>query len=140
MPALTADRNTPSRAGHLFGDPLAVGALIFAGAMYALDANGDAVTATAGGNKVRGVSHRYASQAAGDTMVDGRRGVYRFENDAGAITRADIGATAYVVDDNTVAKTGTAIAGTVLDVDDVGVWVEIGFSGAGDTNGGSGGA
>ncbi|MCY1460857.1 hypothetical protein D9M71_784510 [compost metagenome] len=57
--------------------------------------------------------------------------MFAFANSAAGdeITRADIGATAYIVDDQTVAKTdGTStrsVAGTIRDVDSDGVWVEI---------------
>jgi hypothetical protein len=130
MTALTADRNTPRREGLSFQDPIAAGAAIFAGAMYALDATGNAVTATAAGPAVRAVAQTAAIAANGDTVVEGRRGVFRFENDTGAgqLTRAAIGAKAFVLDDGTVSSAGTAVAGIVLDVDDVGVWVEIGTS------------
>jgi hypothetical protein len=59
-----------------------------------------------------------------------RRGVLSFANSAAGdlITRADIGKSAYVVDDQTVAKTsGSAtrsIAGIIRDVDAQGVWVQ----------------
>ncbi|WP_422096998.1 hypothetical protein [Variovorax sp.] len=126
--ALTADRNTPRREGVCFSDPLAAAALIFAGAMYALDATGNAVKATAGGTAVRAVAQRRADQAGGHTRVDGERGIYCFENGTAgaAISRANIGAVAYVVDDQTVGKTGTAVAGVIVDFDDRGVWVDIG--------------
>jgi len=61
-----------------------------------------------------------------------RTGVFRFANSAGAdeIALADVGADAWIVDDQTVAKTdGTASrskAGRIMDVDAHGVWVSIG--------------
>lgn len=134
--SLTADRNTPRRDGVQFSDPVAAGARIFAGALYALDAAGNAVPAgAAGAGNARGVAQAQADNsagAAGDIRVDGRGGVYRFDNSAAAdlIARADIGETAYVVNDSTVAKTDNAgarkVAGTIVDVDDVGVWVRVG--------------
>ena len=128
MTALTADRNTPRRPGSQFSDPLANAAQIFAGALYALDNAGNAVEATAGGNHVRAVAQIRADQAAGDTHIEGERGVFCFENGlaGAAITRAEIGDVAYVVDDQTVGKTGTAIAGVIVDVDDLGIWVDVG--------------
>ena len=59
-----------------------------------------------------------------------RRGVFRYGNSASTdlITRAEIGKPCYVVDDQTVAKTSSSatrpVAGTVFDVDALGVWVE----------------
>lgn len=128
MTALTADRNTPRRDGREMSDPLAAGAVIFAGALYALDNTGNAVKATAGGNAARGVAQAQAVQANGDSRVQGRRGTYRFANSAGAaeVTRAHIGQPAFVADDQTVGKTGTAVAGLVLDVEDGDVWVDVG--------------
>lgn len=128
MAALTADRNTPQREGVRVSDPLAAGALIFTGALYALDNAGNAVAATAGGTAVRAVAIQRGDQAKGDERVEGERGTFCFENGAAgaAITRADIGKVAYVVDDQTVGKTGTAVAGVIADVDDLGIWLDVG--------------
>ncbi|WP_238913803.1 hypothetical protein [Achromobacter insolitus] len=128
MTALTADRNTPRRDGVQVADPLAAGVVIFTGSMYALDATGNATPATAAGNAVRAVAESQASTAAGDMIVEGRKGSYRFANSAGAaeLTRADIGKPAYVADDQTVGKTGTAVAGLVLDIDNGEVWIDVG--------------
>ena len=128
MAALTQDRPTPEREGRLVSDPLAANAVVFAGALYVLDADGNATPATAAAaNPVRAVALARASQPHGDQRVDGVLGVlFRFDNDGDAITRADIGSDAFVVDDQTVAKTGTAKAGVVVDVDEAGVWVRIG--------------
>jgi len=128
--ALTKDRNTPRRAGEDRSDPLATSAVIYAGALVVLDANGDAAPATtATGLTVRGIAQESVSQAAGDTTVATRTGEHRLVND-GSITRADIGNTCYIVDDQTVAQTdgtGTrSAAGKITDVDSVGVWVDIG--------------
>ena len=127
MTALTQDRPTPERDGRRVSDPLAAAAVIYAGALYVLDSAGAAAAATAAATTpVRAVATARASAAAGDSRVEGALGVFRFDNDGDAITRADIGATVYVVDDQTVAKTGTAKAGVVVDVDEAGVWVRIG--------------
>ena len=66
---------------------------------------------------------------AGSTdLVKGERAVFCFENSTGVaeIKRPDIGSNAYVADDHTVSKTGSSIAGEVIDIDDAGVWVAIG--------------
>ena len=71
------------------------------------------------------------SGAAGAVRIQSSRGVFPFANSAAGdqITRADIGANAYIVDDQTVAKTnGTntrSVAGVIRDVDSDGVWIEI---------------
>jgi hypothetical protein len=68
--------------------------------------------------------------ADGAISVRVERGIFRFKNSTSgdAITRSDIGATCYIVDDEQVAKTnGTntrSAAGKVWDVDALGVWVE----------------
>jgi len=135
MPALTKDRNTVRRDGVQFSDPVAAATRIFAGSLVCLDASGNAVPgSTATTLKARGLAQEQVDNsagAAGDLRIETRRGVFPFANSAAAdeITRADIGATAYIVDDQTVAKTdGTSTrsaAGTIRDVDSDGVWVEI---------------
>lgn len=132
--ALTADRDTPERAGVDFSFPVAAATKIYAGALVALNAAGDAVpgatatTLTAVGRADEQVDN---TGAAGDKVVAVRKGVFRFGNSAAgdAITKAEIGADAYIVDDETVAGTdgtGTrSVAGKIVDVDADGVWVEI---------------
>lgn len=134
--ALNKDRNTKRRDGSLLSDPVAAAAILYVGAMYALNAAGDAVPAgTAGAGTVRGVVRERADNtggAAGAIRVEGQTGVHQFANSAAAdlITRADIGKKCYVVDDETVAKTDNAAArkaaGTIVDVDAAGVWVDVG--------------
>jgi hypothetical protein len=71
--------------------------------------------------------------AAGDILGKVKPGVYRWANSAAAdlITTAERGDLCYIVDDQTVAKTdGTAtrsVAGRIVDVDSIGVWVATGF-------------
>lgn len=128
MAALTDNRNTPRRGeAMLVGDPVAASTVLYAGGMYVLDATGAAKPAVAADKKpVRAVSTRLSVPA--DETVPGERGVFRFDNSTAgaAITRADIGNNAFVADDSTVSKAGSCIAGEIIDVDDVGVWVHIG--------------
>jgi hypothetical protein len=136
MAALTQSRNTKRRDGRLTSDPVAAATKIFAGSMIALDATGYAVPAgTAGAGPARAIAKQEIDNtdgADGALRVEGERTVGAFGNSAAAdlIARADIGATAYVVDDQTVAKTdGGATreaAGVIVDVDADGVWVAIG--------------
>jgi len=136
MAALTKSRNTRVRTGARFSDPLAAAAVVFAGGMVMLDAAGNAVPGkTAVGLIARGVAQYSVDNsagAAGDLTVESEPGVYQFDNSAAAdlITRAEIGDIAYVVDDQTVAKTNggatRSAAGTIEDVDADGVWVRIG--------------
>ena len=134
MAALTGDRNTPRRERGNETHPVKAATTIFAGSLVCLDASGWAVpgststTLTAVGRAEMRVVN---SGANGDLSVDIRRGRFRFGNSASGdlITRADIGKSAYVVDDQTVAKTNggstRSVAGTIRDVDAQGVWVEI---------------
>jgi hypothetical protein len=133
--ALTKDRNTKRRDGVQFNDPVAASTRIYAGSLMCLDASGNAVPgSTSTTLKARGVPPEQVDNsagAAGDLRIESRRGVFPFANSAAAdeITRADIGSNAYIVDDQTVAKTdGTttrSVAGVIRDVDSDGVWIEI---------------
>lgn len=136
MTALTKDRATGRRDGRQVSDTLASATTIYAGGMYMLNATGAAIPAAAQSGAttwvVRAVAARRASSAAGDAVVEGETGVYCFDNSASAdeITRAEIGAACYAVDDQTVAKGSDSSkrpkAGIVFDVDVSGVWVRIG--------------
>lgn len=135
MPALSSERNTISRDGRIFAGPVAAAKKIWQGALVALDAAGNvtpgATATTLHGAAVAEETVDNLAGAAGDKSVSMRRGTFRFDNSAAgdAITRADIGNSAYIVDDQTVAKTnGTntrSIAGVIRDVDALGVWVEL---------------
>lgn len=107
--------------------------MIFAGAMFTLDAAGNAKPAVLADKKpVHAVATERAVQAEGADLVKGERTVFRLDNAgaAKAITRAEIGANAFVVDDQTVGKTGSSVAGEIVDVDETGVWVDIGKAAA----------
>lgn len=133
--ALTKDRNTVRRDGVQYSDPVAAATRIFGGSLVCLNAAGNAVPgSTSATLKARGVAQEHVDNrdgAAGDLRVESRRGVFPFANSTSTdeITRADIGASAYIVDDQTVAKTSAtntrSIAGVIRDVDSNGVWVEI---------------
>ena len=133
--ALTKDRNTVRRDGVQYSDPVAAATRIFAGSLLCLNAAGNAVPGSLSATlKARGVAQEHVDNrdgAAGDLRIESRRGVFPFANSTSTdeITRADIGASAYIVDDQTVAKTSAtstrSIAGVIRDVDSNGVWVEI---------------
>ncbi|WP_085299257.1 hypothetical protein [Cognaticolwellia mytili] len=131
MPALTKNRATPWRKGEDVNDPVAAGEKIFQGSIVMLDAAKNAVKGKAATNLIaRGVASAEVNNvggAAGAASIASRKGVHRFMND-GSIARIDVGNSAYVVDDQTVAKAsgGTRSAlGSIIDVDAQGVWVEI---------------
>lgn len=133
--ALTKERFSTRREGDRNSDPVAASAVIFAGALVALDASGNAVPGSVAATlTARGVAQATVDNSngsAGDLQVETRKGVFRFNNSAGGdeITRADIGSTCYIVDDETVAKTddesARSAAGVIEDLDADGVWVLI---------------
>lgn len=132
--ALTKDRDTKEKGNTVYDAPVAAAKKIYAGALVALDASGNAVPgATAATLKGFGRAEEQADNsagAAGDIKVRVKRGVFLFANsaDADLITRADIGNNCYIVDDQTVAKTSDtnarSVAGRIDDVDASGVWVD----------------
>lgn len=81
-------------------------AAIFCGALVAINAAGKAVPAGSSG-ALKVVGRAEHSAAAGEAV------------------ETAVGGPAYVVDDETVGKTGTVVAGTVFQVDDDGVWVDL---------------
>lgn len=134
MVALAASRNTLRRDTGRQSHPVKAATSVYQGGIVCLDASGWAVPgAVATTLKTIGCAEETVvnSGANGDKSVKLRRGTFRFGNSAAGdlIARADIGASCYIVDDQTVAKTnGTStrsIAGTIRDVDALGVWVEI---------------
>ena len=128
MTALT--KNTPrTRVGNglRFRDPVAAGAVIFAGALVALNAAGNAIPAIPTATRMRGVALAEADNTGGvigDAGVDFERGAFLVPSN-GSINRTHIGGNVFVVDDNTVGAAGTLIAGKCLDVTPEGVVVEI---------------
>lgn len=135
MVALTSERTGSRREGTDYSDPVAAATKIFGGGIVCLNAAGDATKgATALNLKIIGRAKATADNsagAAGAINVETETGIFRFANSAAGdlIARADIGAGAFLVDDQTVAKTnggGTRSgAGTIVDVDAQGVWIRI---------------
>jgi len=135
MTALTAPRLVSEKAGLTSTAPVAAATTIFLGALVVMD-GGVAKPGFTGLNLVvLGLSEETVDNsggAAGAKNVTTRRGCWRFVNlAADALTAADIGKDAYLVDDQTVAKTSGAntrsIAGKVVDVDAIGAWIRVGF-------------
>jgi hypothetical protein len=134
--ALSSDRNTPRLGGDVRRLPMAAAALIYAGALVCRNAAGYAVKGATALNLVgAGVAQARVDNSAGsagDLEIDVRSGVFRFANSSSgdAITVAEIGDIAWVVDDETVAKTsgsGTrSPAGIITGVDSLGVHVLVG--------------
>ena len=136
MTALATPRNTPERDGAVFVFPMAASVTIFAGALVMLNASGNATPgAVATGQIAVGRAEETVTNGAtaAAAVVAVKAGVFRWGNSASAdaITKAHIGDTCFIVDDQTVALTdGTSTrsaAGTIVDVDDAGVWVRTGL-------------
>ena len=135
--ALTAPRRTPQKyPGTGYSRAVAAGARIFQGGIVCLSATGFAIAGTAAATlKADGMAKETIDNregADGALRVEIERGVFPFGNSAGAdeVTIADIGMIAFVVDDETVARTDggatRSAAGRIEDVDAVGVWVRFG--------------
>lgn len=132
MTVLTGPRNTPRLEAGDRSYGMSV-SKILQGALVVLNAAGYAVKgSTATGLTACGRAEETVDNsggAAGDLRIKVKPGTFQWANSASGdlITIADRGKTAYVVDDQTVAKTdgtGTrSAAGTIVDVDALGVWV-----------------
>ena len=126
MAALATDRDTKRREGIQEGYPVKAAAKIYAGAIGAVDATGYAVPGgVATTLKCVGVSvARYdnTAGASGDLIaVFDKRPHWLANSTAGdLIVLTDVGASCYIVDDQTVAKTnGTStrsVAGKIVNV------------------------
>lgn len=134
MVALVQDRQTPRRSSVDYEFPVEAATKIFGGSIVCLNASGRA-TKGAVSTTLRAVGMADAQAdnstgAAGDIRVKVRRGCYRFANSTAgdAITLANVGADAYIVDDQTVALTNgsntRSVAGVIRAVDEGGVWIE----------------
>lgn len=135
MAALTQDRQTPHRAARDFSFPVAATTKIYGGAIVCITSTGYATKgSTSTTLKAVGIADSAADNSAGangDARVKVKRGTFKFGNSASTdqITLADVGASAYIVDDQTVAKTNgsntRSVAGIIRDVEaDGSVWVE----------------
>lgn len=132
--ALTSDRPTVRREPLDFVFPVEGTKKCITGGIAVINAAGYAEPATtATGKKAVGVFQETVDNtngADGAVSVKVRRGCYRFDNSTAgdAITLADVNDNCYLVDDHTVAKTNgsstRSVAGKIVDVDSVGVWVQ----------------
>ena len=129
---LSKDKNTVSQEGIVLVFPAAASAKVYAGGIGVLNATGYATKGSAAaGLKAVGRIEEFVDNTNG---VDGavtikvKRGVFKFKNSGtDALTRSEIFTDCYIEDDETVCKTvtGKSKAGTVIDIDSDGVWVEI---------------
>jgi hypothetical protein len=134
MTATTEGRQTKRRDGRQFTFGVAAATKLPVGVMAAIAATGFMVNAQAvAAHKVVGVTEFDIDNSGGvDGAIKGsvRKGCYQFANSAGAdqITLTSVGDSAYVVDNQTVAKTSATntrpVAGKIVDVDADGVWID----------------
>lgn len=134
MAALTEGRTTKSREFKTVSRQMLTNVKIFEGSMVVLTAAGYAKPAVTGLSlKSQGRARATVDNtggASGAKTIEIDRGCFHYANSAAGdlITIADLEGTAYLVDDQTVAKTdggGTrSAAGTIVDVDALGVWIK----------------
>ena len=130
MTALSDARNTPKYQGStLRSFPVKGSSKIYQGSLVVLDAGYAKPGATATGLVTVGRAKSTvdnSSGADGDLKIEVESGAFRFAN-GDSIAQANVGALAYVVDDQTVAKaaSGKSPAGTIVEVDSYGVWVDV---------------
>lgn len=141
MAALTRGRMTDKLGFQAVADAydydIGTGVKVYAGAMIVINAAGYAVPATSAATHLAcpGIAMKEydTSTSNGQFKIAVYPGIYKFANSgaADAITRTEINAVCYAVDDQTVAKTdgtGTrSVAGHVVAVDSDGVWVQLGI-------------
>jgi len=129
--ALTAERDTYQRIGDFTSLTVASNSIIYAGSLVCVNSSGKAVPAAdSAGFAVVGRAEETADNRGvlyvATKTIKVARGTFRWAN-GDVIAVADIGKIVYVTDDQTVNKTGggqNIIAGTVVDVDAGGVWVD----------------
>jgi hypothetical protein len=113
MASLTTDRNTLSHISSKQGrkTPFAKAAETYLkGCIVCLDGTGLGVDGVAGSNAC-GISQEHKTGVAGD-RIETYTGVFGLDY-TGTITGADVGKIVYVVDNHTVALTGTGVAGRI---------------------------
>ncbi|CAN5754698.1 hypothetical protein BH11PSE12_BH11PSE12_08360 [soil metagenome] len=136
MTTATSDRDTKRRGNQDFEFPVKAASKILAGTVVVIDtATNLAVKGSTAANlKTVGIAQDVAdntSGANGDIRVKVKRGLFCLANSVAGdlIVLGDVGSPAYLVDDQTVAKTSggatRSVAGTIRDVNSAGVWVEI---------------
>ena len=134
MVAMTQDRNTSRRERGLLQVLVAASAVIFAGSIVCVNADGFAVEGDTDPDLIYMGRAEHAVDNTGGadgnvSLLVRTDGAFQFENSAtDPVTQASIGMLCWVVDNQTVAATsgtGTRSAcGRVVGIDSEGVWVE----------------
>lgn len=135
MTALSQARQPIEIEGKFGVAPVKGATTIWQGALVVADSALAVPGKTATGLIVLGVAEETVKNTGGDgaAKVKFRRGTFDFTNSASTdeITAGDIGKDAYIVDDQTVAKTsGSAtrsIAGKIMHIEGGRIFVRVGF-------------
>lgn len=128
--ALTAERSTEMKVTPAPKNrPVAAAKKLFKGGLIMSSAGYATPGATVTGAIALGRSRKTydnSSGSAGDIVAEVEEGTFRWTN-GDSIAQADVGKPAYITDDDAVTKAGTgkSPAGIIVDVDSVGVWVEM---------------
>lgn len=152
MTALSTGRLTPQMGAgttvvpnKLFL-PIKAATTIYAGSLVALQAGYLVPASSATGLTAVGIAadtYDNSTGSNGTLSAEVLIGAFRFENSASsdAIAQANVGSMAYMVDDQTVALTSNAgarsVAGRILQLDALGVWVLVGVESAAVAAGGT---
>lgn len=131
MAALTAERNTPQMADVQRAPlylPVKGSTKIYKGSLVALNAGYAAPGATATSRIACGRAKTTVDNTGADgaKYIEVEEGIFKWVNDAGdPILAANLGATVYITDDQTVSvtSTGKSAAGKIVKLDSDGAWV-----------------
>ena len=135
MTALSQARQPIEVEGKFGVAPVKGATTIWQGALVVADSALAVPGKTATGLVILGIAEETVKNSGGDgaAKVKFRRGTFDFTNSASTdeITAGDIGKDAYIVDDQTVAKTDGAgtrsVAGKIIKVESDGVFVRVGY-------------
>ncbi|MCB5204246.1 hypothetical protein LH464_17405 [Neorhizobium sp. T786] len=134
MTAMSQARQPTEIEGVYSQAPMKGATTILQGAIVAVEAGLAVPGKTALALVVLGVAPTTIKNTGADgaVMVAAKRGTFKFFNlGADAITAGDVGKDAFLVDDQTVAKSnGTntrSVAGKIIQVDSDGVFVRVGY-------------
>lgn len=136
MTASASERNTPRKLSgydlvHNF--ECTSGVVILKGTICTTTAGKATPGTSATGQVCVGRAMDTVSPAAATgSRINVEQGIFRYESatGAGTIAQDDIGKLCYIDDNQTVSVVATSksVAGTVVDVDALGVWVMMGFN------------
>jgi len=132
MSALAAARNTDQMADtQRAALPWKVkgATTIYQGSLVMLSAGYAIPGATATGKVAAGRAKKTVANAGADgaLTIEVEEGIFKWANDGGdPVVAADMGATVYITDDQTVShtSTGKSAAGKAIQLDSDGVWVK----------------